>query len=186
MEEANLVAVAPQPEPVAVTVPPVARDGAVVLWYAQSACPPVVSSVTLPDRTHAECLMREARLAVVRIVRRDAKAPGRKSPCWSYVDPATYLTCLDQQARTLPRLSYGHSGIYVEGFLAGKPWRGCAAGTGDNPIFVSLADPARVWSLHAWEASNEYLLNSYDRLDLTDGATVSEATNYAVRACGVN
>lgn len=184
-EAPRLVAVAPQPVPVPVTVVPQPPPGAVVVWYADARCTPSVPSVTLPDPARAACLMREARLAMVRIVRRDAVAPGVKSPCWAYVDPQEYAACLDWQARKLPAVSYGHSPRHVRGSLYGTPWEGCAAGISGDPIFVSLAEPGRVLALHAWEATNEFLWRSYGRLDLTDGPLVAEATTAATAACGV-
>lgn len=181
----HTVVPAPPREPEITPAPVVAPPGAVVLWYADANCPPSVPSVTLPNPQRAACLMREGRLAVLGLVRRDGVAPGTKSPCWSYTVPAEYLACLDWQARLLPAVSYGHSGRYVRGSLYGTPWEGCAAGVGGDPIFVSLAEPWRVDGLLAWEAANAWLWLSYDRLDLTDGPLVAEASVAAVAACGV-
>lgn len=180
------MAVAPPREPEVVPAPVIAPSGAVVVWYADARCTPTVSSVTLPDPARASCLMRESRLAMVRIVRRDAVAPGVKSPCWAYIDPQEYAACLDWQARKLPAVSYGHSSRHIRGSLNGQPWEGCAAGISGDPIFVSLAEPSRINGLHGWESANEFLWKSYDRLDLTDGPLVAEATNAATAACNAN
>ena len=181
----HTVVPAPPREPEITPAPVVTPPGAVVVWYADANCPPSVTSVTLPDPQRATCLMREGRLAVLGFVRRDGVAPGTKSPCWSYTVPAEYLACLDWQARLLPAVSYGHSGRYVRGSLYGTPWEGCAAGVSGDPIFVSLAEPGRVSALIAWEAANAWLWRAYDRLDLTDGPLVAEASVAAVAACGV-
>lgn len=184
--EALVSSPAPQPEPMPVPAPPTAPVGAVVVWYPEAGCPPVASSVALPDAGKAECVVREARLAIVRALLRDHVQPGNDSPCWAYLDPYVFANCLDVAARRLPAISYGYSGRWVSGLLYGRPWSGCAAGIGDDPIFVSLAEPWRIWGLHGWEGANEFLWHTFDRADLTDGPLISEAASYATAACGAN
>lgn len=178
------VVIAPPPEPVPVPAPPAPPAGAVAVWYADTTCPPIVQSITLPDPEVAACVLHEARQAAVRIVLRDHTTPGNASPCWAFFGQM-YANCLDVAARKLPAVSYGHSGRRIEGLLNGKPWNGCAAGISGDPIFVSLAQPARIWGLHGWEAANEFIWHTMDRADITDGPIVSESTSAALAACGV-
>lgn len=184
-EAPNAVAVAPQPVPVPVTAPPSAPPGAVVVWYADPRCTPSLTRISLPDPTRAECLMREARLAILRIVQREKLQPGPESPCYRYRSPE-YESCLDFAARSLPGLGYGFSGRWVSAHIGAKPFAGCVAGMSTSPIFVSLAEPERVDSLTAWEAANNWLTFIFGTMALADGPLVSEATNAALAACGVN
>ena len=176
-------AVVPIPERPPITVPAIPAN-AVLLYQADPKCPPSIETITLPALPVRDCLMRESRLAAVRIVLRDHIDPANDSPCWAFMDPRMYANCLDVAARQLPSVSYGLSARYVTGFLAGAPWQGCAAGISDRPIFVSLAEPGRVNSLLCWEAANSWLIDTMHRRDLTDGPVTAEATSAALTACG--
>lgn len=183
--EARSVATVPLPEPVAVTAPLLLPGGAVILYYADGRCPPSVPSATLPTRAASDCYATQARLALIRLVRRDKVSPGKASPCYSYLDPTMYANCLDVAARTLPAQAYGLSGQWVKGLLYGEPWSGCAAGYAQRDyVFASLGEPARVLGLVAHEAGNNWMQVTFDRLDLTDGPLISEAVSAARAACG--
>ena len=93
------------------------------------------------------------------------------------------LIALTLGVRNLPAITYGLSGHFGKGFLYGKPWEGCAAGRSGNPIRVSLAEPPRELSLIAWESANYWMWKLMDRLDLTDGVYIGQATNAALAAC---
>jgi len=69
--------------------------------------------------------------------------------------------------------------------IGSTPWEGCAAGVSGNPIRVSLAEPARVEPLIAWETANYYFWRVMDRIDLADGNLVSQATNKAIADCKI-
>ena len=50
---------------------------------------------------------------------------------------------------------------------------------------MSLAEPARVEPLIAWETANYYFWRVMDRIDLADGNLVGQATNRAIADCKV-
>ena len=186
VEEHRTLTPAPvlNPRPPQIATPP---DGAVILYYADSRCPPSVPTGALPDKAARDCYALRARLALVGILKREKVSPGTKSPCWSYRDPAVYANCLDVAARSLPAQAYGLSGLYVKGTLYGQPWTGCAAGaTYEGFIFASLAEPARTLPLVAWESSNHFMKHVYDQASRTDGPLVAEAAAAAKAACGEN
>ena len=175
----------PLPDPMPVTAPLLPPSGAVILYYADPRCPPSVPTAALPSKAARDCYALRVRLALVGILKRDKITPGKASPCYSYTDPGVYANCLDVAARTLPAQAYGLSGQWTKGLLYGEPWEGCAAGFAQKDyVFASLAEPARVLPLVAHEAANNWLQVTYDRLDLTDGPIVGEASNAAKAACG--
>jgi hypothetical protein len=94
-----------------------------------------------------------------------------------------YINCIDVAIRNYPTITYGLSGQYLKGSLYGQPWEGCAAGVSGNPIRVSLAQPPRELSLIAWESANYWMWKVMDRLDLTDGNYIGQATNAAITTC---
>ena len=94
-----------------------------------------------------------------------------------------YENCIDVAVRKYPAISYGLSGHFLKGSLYGQPWEGCAAGVSGNPIRVSLVEENRVNSLIAWESANYWMWILMDRLDLTDGNYIAQATNESIAAC---
>ena len=159
-------------------------EGAVLVWYADPRCQPQIAAISLPPLALRDCLVREARLAALRIALRDKVRLGPLSPCYPFVG-VERTNCLDVAARRSPGVSYGLSPRWTVGLLEGQPYEGCAAGISGDPIFVSMADRTRVNGLHCWEGSNEWLWKTLDRPDLTDGAIVGESTTAALAACGV-
>ncbi len=179
------VALLPPPDPVVITAPLLPPANGVVLHYADTRCPPIATTVTLPAVAARDCYALQSRLALVTVLLRDRVQPGKASRCYPYVDPALYRNCLDVAARVLPGQAYGLSGQWVRGLRLGETWTGCAAGVAyEDVVFASLAEAARVLPLVAWENGNQYLGYVFDRMDLTDGPLISAATTAAKAACG--
>lgn len=182
---AKSVAVLPLPDPVVVTAPLLPPANGIVLYHADPKCPPSVATVALPDKAVRDCYALRARLALVSRLLADHVEPGDASPCAQFLSPQSFASCLDIEARKLPAQAYGLSGQWTSGLLQGKPWSGCASGIAYREVaFASLAEPARVMPLVAWEAGNNFLGYTFDRMDLTDGPLISAATTAAKAACG--